>query len=173
MKKSGFFIAKFLKTLSILTLIAVLLYAYYYLPEKLVTHFSKLDMPDEYMSKSGFFYGVGIIAVVFYAFSGLLSKMVQAVEVRYFIMPNREYWTSTTEAKMYFYKIFSEWISSLSLLINLFLIICVFVVLKSHGRDTMSMHDFKLLPLIGGMLFLFWIIFLPIILRIKKNDLLN
>ena len=173
MNKSGFFIVKFLKTLSIIGLIIMLLYAYNYLPEKVTVHFNASDIADQFVSKTGFFYGIGIIAVVFYAFAGILGKMVSSVDIRYFYIPNKTFWEGHGEAKMFFYKIFSEWLNSLSLLVNIFLIICIIVMIKAHSAASMSAHDFKFLPWIGGILFLIWVIFLPLRLQIKKYSLLG
>jgi cell shape-determining protein MreD len=162
---------RFFKTFTLLAVIVALGFAYFYLPERVITHFNQFDNPDSFIGKEQFFYMAGITAVVFNITLALLANMVSSIHPRYLHVPNSTFWMENKDSRKHFYEIYEQWLSSLAILINIFLVVCIAVLIRGRFRETQSVFDYSWLPMLGGILLLGWIIYLPFRLRFKKLEL--
>ena len=165
-------IIRFLKTFSLLGVMVALLFAYYALPERLAIHFNEFDNPDGFLAKEKFFYVAGITAVVFNITLSLLANMIASIHPRFLHVPHRDFWLENKENRNHFYEIYQHWFSSLAILINLFLITCTAVLIYSHTTKNLTVFHFSWLPLLGGVLLVAWVVYLPLRLQFRKQELL-
>jgi uncharacterized membrane protein len=173
MKRLSRLIIIFLKNFTWAVLVVALLLAYFYLPTKFPVHFTEFDVPDQQLDKSTFFYGVSLLAVVFNVLLSLLATMITSLPEKFLTTPNRAFWLENATSRKNFYEIYKDWFIALSILINVFLIVCVITALRSHQMQQFTPDSFAWLPALGGILLLAWLLFLPIRLRIKKYEILT
>lgn len=171
--KAGYLLLRFLKFLSLLFFIGFLFIAYYYLPPNVAVHYNSSGIADYYVDKQILFYGCGVFIVIFNMALSLLSRIIYSVPAKLFSMPNRNYWLADQENQQGFQEILRDWFSSLVVLINSFLILCLYAIYSINTSSDKTIADYTWLLNIGLVILIAWIIFLPVRLLVKKNDLLG
>ena len=170
--KVGFLLIKILKFISIAIFLVLLFIGYFYLPTNVAIHYNDTGRPDGYIDKPTFFYATGIFVVIFNTAVSLLARLIFSIPAKLFPMPNRNYWLTDQDTSDEFREIIRNWLNSLVIIVNLFVILCIYALLKLNTTEV-AVENYQWI-LTGGILFLLgWILFLPFRLLIKKNSLIE
>ncbi len=171
--KAGYLLLRFLKFLSLVFFIGFLFIAYYYLPPQVAIHYNISGIADQYASKEMVCYAFGGFAILFNTALSLLNRIIYSVPAKLFAMPNRNYWLADRDNQQGFHEILHDWLSSLIVLVNSFLFLCLYILYTINTSTEKTAADYAWLLNAGLFVLIAWIIFLPVRLLIKKNGLLD
>ena len=165
--KAGYLLLRFLKFITLMLALAALFAAYYYLPSPV-----QLRADGRFsVSKEQFFYGVGGFAILLNLVLYFLSKSVYSLPLRALPLPHRSYWLAHKESRLGLYQVLEDWVSTLAVLLNLFLAAGLYALVRTHQTEGQS--QFGWLPGLFGVVFGLWLLFLPIRLRMQRSELLG
>jgi uncharacterized membrane protein len=172
-RKPSMLLAGFVKHVTFLSFIAVLLFAYSQLPQRVTIHFDKEGFADQFISKEVLFYASALIGVVFYVSLSLIHNLLPSINTRFLLVPMPGFWLENAESRQNLYEVYQQWLSLLDTFVNVFLSMCLLAAIRSHQSDIPSLLDYGWLPWVGLLLILIWLLYLPIRLRIRNYDLIG
>ena len=157
------------KVFSLLFFIGVLLYIYFFLPNQVAVHFNEWGHADNYLSKSQFFYGAGLFAIIFNVAISLLGRFVTALPPKLLPVPNREMWSSTPETRNAFSYILRNWLNGFVVIVNVLLVGTVLVLLQVNNETNADIEDYAWVFVMGIIGVLVWIAYLPVRLLMRPR----
>jgi uncharacterized membrane protein len=171
--KPTYLLLRVAKLFSLFGFIVCLFIAYYYLPENVATHFNKGGFADEYMKKGTFFYVAGIFVLIFNITLSLLGRFLSSIPNSMMKVPNSRYWLADKESREALNDILRNWLNSLTALVNILLIFCLFLILMYSMNKIGSIEEFSWMLFISFIVLMGWTFFLPVRLffRPKKTAL--
>ncbi|MBC7921588.1 MAG: DUF1648 domain-containing protein [Ferruginibacter sp.] len=163
--KSGFAIIRILRVFTLFGFIVALFVCYIGLPQQVAIHYDESGAADGFVDKSLIFYGLTAFVVLFNTALSVLAKLVPALPASRLKVPNRPFWTENRQALR---DILAGWLTSLTALVNAFLVICLVVVQRLNVDQDVPVLGYGWLPVAGGILLLGWAAFLPLRLLVRS-----
>jgi uncharacterized membrane protein len=171
--KATYLLIRFLKLFSLVAFVAMLLLAYYYLPNPVAVHFNPAGQADEYIDKSVLFYVGGVFVVLFNVLLSLAARFIFVVPAQLFPMPKRNYWLADKESRFEFLGLLRNWLNSFVFIGNTLLFVCLFILMKLNRAAGAHPADYSWIFFAGMAALGIWLFFLPVRLLFKKSEALN
>ena len=163
--RSGFAIVRILRIFTLFAFIVALFVCYIGFPQLVAVHYDASGTADGFVDKSQIFYGLMFFVVLFNTALSLLANLVPALPASRLKVPNRPFWTVNRQALR---DILAGWLTSLTALVNAFLVICLVVIQRLNANQDVPVLGYGWLPLAGGILLLGWAAFLPLRLLVRS-----
>ncbi len=157
-----------LRVLSLLAFIVVLFWCYTSLPLEVAVHYDQKNRADLFITKSQLFYGLAAFIVLFNTVFSLLANLIPSLPASRLSLLNQQYWQ---ENKEYLQNIVVNWLHSLVVAVNIFLISCLAVILVLNTSDNAKVSSYGWLAIVGGVILLGWLAFLPLRQMVKTATL--
>lgn len=153
-----FFLSRTWRYLSILAFVVVLLFTYRGLPDPTAVHFGENGRGDGYLPKNQVFY---LFAGIMFTFNILLVLLVNSVKklpVTVFQwIPNKKWLIDFKQLQL----AVLNWLNLLPAIVNTFLLLLLRALLTLNDERSFK-TDFSYLLIVGVVLILGWLFYLPI-----------
>jgi uncharacterized membrane protein len=153
-----FFFSRTWRYLSILAFVVVLLFTYRGLPDPTAVHFGENGRGDGYLPKNQVFYLFAGIMFTFNILLVLLTNSVKKLPITVFQwVPNKKWLIDFKQLQL----AVLNWLNFLPAIVNTFLLLLLRALLTLNDERSFK-TDFSYLLIVGVVLILGWLFYLPI-----------
>jgi len=164
-----YLVIRLLKMLTWLGTLVVLLYTYYYLPDKIAIHYNEIGVPDNFLSREAFFYVAAFFIILLNVLLSLIGRLLLGLPKQALMVPNRPYWLANADNQEKLMYILRNWINSLATALNVYILAMIFITLRLHTNQRVFLSDYTWMLFAGLAIIIIWIVYLPIRLRSTKT----
>ncbi|MDZ7897180.1 MAG: DUF1648 domain-containing protein [Arcicella sp.] len=153
-----YFFSRAWRYLSIVAFVMVLLFTYRGLPDPTAVHFGADGRGDATLPKNQVFYLFGGLMLALNIIVVLLVNSVQKLPIQAFSwIPNKK-WLADRQQVI---TVLSNWLNFLPAIVNTFLLLILRALLALNDERTYK-TDYTYLLVLGAVLLLIWVFYLPI-----------
>ena len=153
-----YFISRVGRYLSIFAFIIILLFTYRGLPDPAAVHFGANGRGDGFLPKNEIFYLFGSLMLALNILVVLLVSGVKKLPIKAFGWIPNKVWLNDRKQLI---EIILNWLNFLPMIVNTFLLLILRALLALNDERTYK-TDYTYLLVIGVILILIWIFYLPI-----------